>query len=80
MRAGARGISVTAMEWRWRYEDERGQPVQPIGDGGAFPTQADAESWIGETWSALLSEGVEQVTLLEGERVVYGPMGLRPSI
>jgi hypothetical protein len=44
----------------------------------SFPTQADAESWIGETWRQLLQGGVEQVTLLEDGSVVYGPMGLRP--
>ncbi len=68
------------MEWRWRYENERGEAVQPVGDGGAFPSQGDAESWIGETWAELLAQGVEQVHLLEGDRVVYGPMGLRPTV
>jgi hypothetical protein len=27
----------------------------------------------------LLDGGVDQVSLLEGESVVYGPMGLRPA-
>ena len=42
-----------------------------------FPSQADAETWLGESWRDLLDEGVEQVTLLEGQREVYGPMSLR---
>ncbi len=54
--------------------------MQPVGDGGTFPSQSDAESWIGETWADLLAQGVEQVHLLEGDRVVYGPMGLRPTV
>ena len=45
----------------------------------AFPAQADAESWIGEVWRDLLDHGVDAVTLLEGDRVVYGPMSLHPQ-
>jgi hypothetical protein len=68
--------------WMWRYESADGTvlaavPSAAVTDG--FPTQGDAESWIGETWQVLLDGGVEQVTLLEGDRVVYGPMGLRPE-
>ena len=43
-----------------------------------FSTQADAESWIGENWQQLLEGGVDQVSLLEGDRVVYGGMSLHP--
>ena len=41
-----------------------------------FVSQADAESWVGETWTELADEGVASVTLFEGERAVYGPMSL----
>jgi hypothetical protein len=41
-----------------------------------FPSQGDAESWLGETWPELLHAGVAAVTLLDGDRKVYGPMGL----
>jgi hypothetical protein len=44
----------------------------------SFPSQADAETWVGESWQTLLAAGVEQVTLLNGPRTVYGPMSLRP--
>jgi hypothetical protein len=47
--------------------------------GERFPSQADAESWIGEAWPDLLGQGVDQVSLIEGERVVYGPMSLHPT-
>ena len=40
--------------------------------------QGDAETWLGENWRELLSAGVHQVTLLDGDREVYGPMGLHP--
>ena len=38
-----------------------------------FVSQADAESWVGETWAELAGEGVAGVTLFEGDRAVYGP-------
>lgn len=41
-----------------------------------FPTQADAEAWMGESWSTLVASGADSVSLLEGDRLVYGPMGL----
>lgn len=63
--------------WRWRLERRDGTEVT----GGApasprFPSQSDAESWVGEAWRELLDAGVDAVTLLEGDREVYGPMSL----
>lgn len=69
------------MAWTWRYEDPSGTEVA-LSDGPGdevFPSQSDAESWLGENWQELLHAGVEQVTLLDGERAVYGPMSLRPA-
>jgi hypothetical protein len=67
------------MAWMWRYESDSGEPiVEPAATSQEFPTQSDAETWIGESWRDLLDSGVTQVVLLEEERVVYGPMGLRP--
>ena len=62
--------------WTWRCLDAGGAEVSPSAPQ-AFPSQADAETWLGEAWRDLLDEGVEQVTLLDGERQVYGPMSLR---
>ncbi|MDQ1696975.1 MAG: hypothetical protein QOJ03_2328 [Frankiaceae bacterium] len=69
------------MAWTWRYENVEGVEVQPAEapTGEAFPTQSDAETWLGENWRELLSAGVDQVTLLDGGREVYGPMGLHPE-
>ena len=66
------------MAWTWRYEGPDGGAVQPEGVPAPeqFPNQADAESFIGEQWRELLAGGVHQVTLFEGDREVYGPMGL----
>ncbi len=70
------------MAWTWRYEDPSGEIVVPMDlapTSEEFPNQADAETWIGEHWRDLLAAGVAQVTLLEGDREVYGPMGLAPA-
>jgi hypothetical protein len=63
------------MSWTWRLESEDGTalaaPASPL-----HPSQSDAESWLGETWRALADAGVAQATLLEDDRVEYGPMSL----
>jgi hypothetical protein len=65
------------MPWKWRYEDQSGAPVElPGRPAEAHPSQADAESWLGEHWRGLLEAGVDQVTLQEDGRDVYGPMSL----
>jgi hypothetical protein len=63
--------------WRWRLEDASGAEVavEDVGDPD-FPSQSDAESWVGEAWRELLDAGVDAVTLFEGDRMVYGPMSL----
>jgi len=68
------------MAWSWKYESESGVPVdgQPLASQ-EFPTQSDAETWIGESWRELLDSGIDRVVLLEEERVVYGPMSLHPA-
>ena len=73
--------SSTAAPWRWRLLDAGGAEVEPPGVGGgspAFPSQSEAETWLGEVWRQLLDGGAESVVLLEVDREVYGPMGLRP--
>lgn len=66
--------------WTWRFEDAEGASVEVPAEfaGQEFLSQADAESWVGETWAELAEAGVDQVTLLEHDRVVYGPMSLHP--
>ena len=64
------------MYWTWRSEDGDGQPVD--GPGETFTSQADAESWLGQTWRDLASAGVTSVALLEDERVEYR-MSLLPA-
>ena len=61
----------------WRFEAADGTPLLPHEDPGTFPSRADAETWVGESWRSLLGQGVEQVSLLQDGEVVY-PMSLRP--
>ena len=68
--------------WHWRLEDAGGAEVTLQGDAATeygaqtFASQGDAESWIGEIWAELAELGVDQVTLFEVDRQVYGPMAL----
>jgi hypothetical protein len=62
------------MAWSWRLEKADGRPAGVAEE--TFTTQADAESWLGENWRELRDEGTDQVTLLDGESPVYGPMSL----
>jgi hypothetical protein len=68
------------MPWTWRYEKSDGTVV-PSDDlqEAIFASQGDAESWLGENWRALLTNGVDQVTLLDDTKVEYGPMSLHPE-
>ncbi len=68
------------MTWSWRYEDANGNEVKPSGaPAETFTTQADAETWLGETWRELVEAGVDQVTLFDEEQPLYGPMSLHPE-
>ncbi len=67
-------------DWTWLFLDAHGEPVE--GDAvpaAGFPTQSDAESYLGDSWRELLDAGIEAVTLRENDTVVYGPMSLRAT-
>lgn len=59
--------------WWWQCL-AGGEPVERVVE--EFPTRGDAESWLGEAWAELADEGIDAVTLYEGDREVYGPMSL----
>ena len=68
------------MTWTWQLEAADGTVLSARGlPAETFPSQSDAESWLGENWRALLAAGVEQVTLLQDGQAEYGPMSLRPE-
>ena len=68
------------MAWTWRLESAEGEVVTPSAvSESEFPSQGDAESWVGEFWRDLVAAGVDQVRLLEGDQEIYGPMSLHPE-
>lgn len=70
------------MAYTWRYLRADGTAITDLPTSAtaeAFPNQSDAESWVGETWRQLLADGVDAVTLLADDQVVYGPMSLHPA-
>lgn len=56
------------MTYRW---DQDGSPT--------FDDQAAAEAWLSANWQDLADAGVDEVTLLDGDEIVYGPMSLHPA-
>jgi len=70
------------MSWSWQYLDNNDQvidsPVEPCVTS-TFPNQSDAEAFVSDTWRELRAAGISAVTLVDGDRVVYGPMSLDPA-
>lgn len=70
------------MTWTWKLYDANGDVVdaaQRLEDEPVFPSQADAETWVGEQWQELLEDGIETVSLFDGDVEVYGHMSLKPA-
>ena len=67
------------MTWTWTYAGPDGAEVTPADAAEGFLSQAEAEDWVGVAWRELREQGVSSVTLLEDDRVVYGPMSLDPA-
>lgn len=61
------------MVWAWKYDLEDGSKTT-----GGFPSQAEAEAWVAESWQQLYTDGARSVTLLDGDREVYS-MSLEPA-
>jgi hypothetical protein len=64
------------MSWTWKVETSDGTPVELGFEAPEFSSQSDAESWLGEVWRELVDASAGQVTLLDDDHVVYGPMSL----
>jgi hypothetical protein len=64
-------------DFRWRYENAAGTPVD--GPDEDFDDQQQAEDWFGAVWAELREQGVDAVTLLDGDTPVYGPMSLHET-
>lgn len=68
------------MSWRWTTEPTEIADAEALGLEQRFPSQGEAESWLGEFYPELMDGGVRAVTLYEVDRRVYGPMSLEPEI
>ena len=64
------------MSWYWVPDRE---PDDPSQIARTFPTQGEAETWLGEFYPDLVGAGVRSVSLYEADRLVYGPMSLEPE-
>lgn len=58
------------MNERWRWI-ARGPAGGTLESPPAFASRAEAETWLGEHWTALRDAGGTSVTLLRDEDVVY---------
>lgn len=73
---------MTLVDWHWMLLDIAGNPASAdavVSAGQRFPSQSDAETWLGEMWPDLRDAGVGAVSLYESDRLVYGPMSLHPG-
>jgi hypothetical protein len=70
-------VDSAADEWRWLYADEAG--IEVDGPPVSFTDQLSAENWLRDNFSELEEQGIATVSLLDGERVFYGPMYLAPD-
>ena len=66
------------MPWTWCYLTVYGEAATS-GASEPFPTQAEAESWLGESWRDLLDAGIERVALLQNGQECY-TMPLTPGL
>ena len=64
------------MNWRWVPDRD---PDDSSELDREFPSQGEAESWLGEFYPGLVDSGVRAVSLYEADRLVYGPMSLEPD-
>jgi hypothetical protein len=63
------------MAWRWVPDREPNAGVKTR----TFPSQGEAETWLGEFYPELIAAGIQTVSLYEEDRLVYGPMNLGPD-
>ncbi len=63
-------------DYTWVCHNAEANFVESLAAAQRFPTQAEAEAWLGDEWPQLAQDGVAQVTLVCGDEPVYGPMSL----
>ena len=67
--------STPTHPWHWTGDRDPGDGLLDR----TFPSQGEAETWLGEFYPELRERGVRSVNLHEADRLVYGPMGLDPA-
>lgn len=66
------------MGWTWTLQsNDDAKDLSGI-EVPEFEDQADAETWVGDRWQELLEQGVDSVTLVENDEVIYSGMSLHP--
>jgi hypothetical protein len=58
------------MVFHWRFTPPDTAPGDPPAPS-SFASQSDAESWLGESWRELAATGVQSVTLVDGQSILY---------
>lgn len=66
------------MAYYWVTSPELDDDVQDdVGLLVQFGEQGEAEAWLTEAYEGLSAAGVQEVSLYESDRLVYGPMSLQ---
>jgi hypothetical protein len=65
------------MTWTWKLESNDGKELDQA-SVPEFDSQVDAETWVGDVWQKLLADGVDSVTLMEDDEIIYEGMSLHP--
>lgn len=63
------------MAFIWTLHDASGTDLRSTEE---FASKEEAETWMGSEWAALLEEGAETVSLMDGDERLY-KMGLRDT-
>lgn len=64
------------MSYRWTTQDVDQARAEELGLEQPFDTQAQAEEWLTAFYDDLSEGGVTAVSLMNVDRLVYGPMSL----
>lgn len=65
------------MSYRWQPSGAISfEALAEVGLAPVFPDQGAAEAWLTNFFDDLIEAGVASVSLLEEDRLVYGPMSL----
>jgi hypothetical protein len=63
------------MTWTWRLPALIDDPTLDAEARSGWATQEEAEDWLHDVFADLADQGIDEVTLMDGETAVY-TMGL----